>query len=163
MLLVKNRNIKRGTGMGHLNNILWEGLRCWRRYLQLGRKWSVTNSKCVSPKMSSGETSLTRFGEIPPLWQIFKNIWQYNFSLFGFEQSFQLTLAQFVCCWANLIAEMAKYWKYNLVIWSHWARNPFVRSSFLSKIVYNKNVPPRLLFFFIFIFSIQLIVSNCSV
>ena len=40
---------------------------------------------------------MTRFGEIPPLWQIFKNIWQNIEGLIGFGQSFQLTLAQFGC------------------------------------------------------------------
>ena len=36
-----------------------------------------------------------------PLFRIFKNLWQYIKGLFGFGQSFQLTLAQFVCIWAN--------------------------------------------------------------
>ena len=45
--------------------------------------------------------SVTRFGKNPPLWQIFKNIWHYISGLFGFGQSFELTLAQFVCFWAN--------------------------------------------------------------
>ena len=45
--------------------------------------------------------SVTRFGEIPPLWQIFKNLWQYILGLFGFVQKFQLTLVQFVCYWAH--------------------------------------------------------------
>ena len=44
---------------------------------------------------------MTRFGKIPPLLPIFKNIWQYIWGLFGFGQSFQLTLVQFVCFWAN--------------------------------------------------------------
>ena len=48
------------------------------------------------------ENSVTRFGDIPPLWQKLKNIWQYIKGLFGFGQSFQLTLAQFLCFWANL-------------------------------------------------------------
>ena len=45
--------------------------------------------------------SVTRFAEIQPLWQVVKNLWQYILGLFGFGQSFQLTLAQFVCYWAH--------------------------------------------------------------
>ena len=45
--------------------------------------------------------SVTRFGEIPPLWKIFKNLWKYIYGLFGFGPSFHDTLAQFVCFWAN--------------------------------------------------------------
>ena len=44
---------------------------------------------------------MTRFGEIPPLWQICKNLWQYIVGLIGFRQSFLLALALFVCFWAN--------------------------------------------------------------
>ena len=32
--------------------------------------------------------SVTRFGEIPPLWQIFKNLWQHVQGVFGFGHSF---------------------------------------------------------------------------
>ena len=46
-------------------------------------------------------SSVTRFGKIPPLWPIFKNLWQYIESLFGFGQSFLLSLVQFVCFWAH--------------------------------------------------------------
>ena len=46
---------------------------------------------------------MTRFGEIPPLWQIIKNLWQFIYGLFGFGQSFQLTLAQFVSYWAHFL------------------------------------------------------------
>ena len=60
--------------------------------------------------------SVTRFGEISPLWQIIKHLWQYISGLFGFGQSFQLTLAQFVCHWAHF-----QCWKWPNIentIWS---------------------------------------------
>ena len=38
-------------------------------------------------------SSVTRFGEIQPLWQIIKNRWPHIQGLVGFGQSFQLTLA----------------------------------------------------------------------
>ena len=41
--------------------------------------------------------SVTRFGEIPPLWQIFKNLWQYIYGLFGFGKVSNLL-------WHNLCA-----------------------------------------------------------
>ena len=63
--------------------------------------------------------SVTRFGEIPPLWKIFKNLWKYIYGLFGFGPSFHDTLAQFVCFWANLFGYNGQKWKQNLVIWSH--------------------------------------------
>ena len=60
--------------------------------------------------------SVTRFGEIPPLWQIFKNLWQYILGLFGFGQCFQLTLAQFECFWANF--HLCKWPNIENTIWS---------------------------------------------
>ena len=51
--------------------------------------------------VSQGEvkipTSVTRFGKIPPLWQIFKNLWQYILGLFGFGKGF-------ISLWHNLYA-----------------------------------------------------------
>ena len=70
-----------------------------------------TNNNCCSSTWNwlrllwCEENSATRFGEIPPLWQICKIIWQYIWGLFGLRRSFKLTLAQFVCFWANFIAE----------------------------------------------------------
>ena len=81
--------------------------------------------------------SVTRFGEIPPLWQIIKNLWQYFYGLFGF----QLTLAQFVFS----LLKMAKYWKYNMVIWSHCTRSDFCTfayfCNFFTSFGTEKNVP----------------------
>ena len=48
---------------------------------------------------------MTRFGEIAPLWQIFKNLCKYIDALFGFGERFQLTLARFVCYGQIFIAE----------------------------------------------------------
>ena len=45
----------------------------------------------IPPNSSTtATTSVTRFCEIPPLGEIFKNLWQYILGLFGFGQSFQL-------------------------------------------------------------------------
>ena len=55
----------------------------------------------INGKKYDTEGSVTRFGEIPPLWQLFKSLWQYISGLFGFGQSFQIPLAQFVCLWTN--------------------------------------------------------------
>ena len=68
-----------------------------------GYFWRRKNiSWCETSKLPSIPTyasvSVTKIGKIPPLWKIFKNLWQ---GLFGFGQTFQLTLAQFVCGWAH--------------------------------------------------------------
>ena len=41
-------------------------------------------SNLVLINIERQEFSVTRFGEIPPVKQIFKNIWQYIYGLFGF-------------------------------------------------------------------------------
>ena len=64
----------------------------------------------------SNVPSVTRYDEIPPLWQIFKNIWQYIYGLFLFGQSFEFTFSQFKCFWANFHC-----WKWSNIentIWS---------------------------------------------
>ena len=66
--------------------------------------------------LKSSMDSVTRFGEIPPLWQIIKNLWPHIQGLFGFGQSFQLTLSQFVCFWANF--NCCKWQNIENTIWS---------------------------------------------
>ena len=46
-------------------------------------------------------TSVTRFGEISPLWQKFKSFWPFLESLFRIWQKFLPTLDKFICYWAN--------------------------------------------------------------
>ena len=74
-------------------------------------------------------SSATNFGEIapiPPLWQICKNIKQYILGLFGFGQSFKSQML-----WGKYsLLLMAKYWKHNLVIWSHCMRDVIVEVDF---------------------------------
>ena len=63
--------------------------------------------------------SVTRFGEIPPLWQILKifgNIFKVYLVLGNFSALFgtiSMLLGKFS------LLKMAKYWKHNLVVWSH--------------------------------------------
>ena len=63
---------------------------------------------------------MTRFGEIPPVKQIFKNIWQYIYGLFGFGLLTHFGTIRMLLGKFSLL-QMAKYWKHNLVIWSHWS------------------------------------------
>ena len=44
--------------------------------------------------------SVTRFGEISPLWQKLKCLWQFNEGLFSIWQKLLPTLANFVYNWA---------------------------------------------------------------
>ena len=48
------------------------------------------------------ETSVTRFGEISPIQQNFRNLWQHLKGLFDNWQSCEPTLGLFVCFWAKL-------------------------------------------------------------
>ena len=61
----------------------------------------------IPPNSSTtATTSVTRFCEIPPLWEIFNNLWQYILGLFGFGQSSQLF-------WHNLYAFLAIFFALN--------------------------------------------------
>ena len=46
-------------------------------------------------------SSVTRFGEILPLWHNFKSLGQIFEGLFSIWQSFNLTLAKMLCYWAS--------------------------------------------------------------
>ena len=58
---------------------------------------------CQSGKISTNlvALSVTRFGEISPLKQKFRTLWQYFKGLFGIGQSCEPTVGQFVFFWAN--------------------------------------------------------------
>ena len=45
---------------------------------------------------------MTKFGEISPLWQNIKNIWQLYEGLISIWQTFEPTLENSMCFWANL-------------------------------------------------------------
>ena len=47
--------------------------------------------------------SVTRFGENSPLWQHFTNLWQLFEGLIRMWQTFEPTLENSVCFWANLL------------------------------------------------------------
>ena len=74
------------------------------------------------------ESSVTRFGEISPLWQTFTSIWQNFDSFFLIWQNAEPTLA--ICDIFGLIFIVAngQVLKKNLTIWSHW-----LKASFLTK------------------------------
>ena len=60
------------------------------------------HTKAKKYKSRDNSNSVTRFGEILPLWQNFKNIWQRYEGLISIWQSFEPTLENSVCFWANL-------------------------------------------------------------
>ena len=65
--------------------------------------------------------SVTRFGEIPPLWQICKNIWQFYDGLFVFVQNFLPTWVNFIYNLAIfMVVENGQMMKTIKAIWSHW-------------------------------------------
>ena len=74
------------------------------------------------------ESSVTRFGEISPLWQTFTSIWQNFDSFFLIWQNAESTLA--ICDIFGLIFIVAngQILKNKLAIWSHW-----LKASFLTK------------------------------
>lgn len=59
---------------------------------------------------------MTRFSEIPPLWQTFESRWQFFDWFLSILPNCEPKLANVLCIWA--IFKMAKYWKNVLVIWS---------------------------------------------
>ena len=66
-------------------------------------------------------TSVTRFGEIEQLLQNFRKILAILLVLFSIWQNFVPNLINFVVRLGNFsLLLMAKYWKNNVVIWSHW-------------------------------------------
>ena len=89
---------------------------------------SLSLSSMSSQKLSEQLTnrpplSVTRLGEIPPLWQIFTHFGNIFKAYLVLVQNCILALAQFVYFWANFhCCNLAKYWKHIMFIWSHCRR-----------------------------------------
>ena len=67
--------------------------------------------------------SVTRFGEISPLWQKFKTFWLSLEGLFSIWQNFKPTLANISSKWQAFIVVNHQKLKNNLSIWSPWFRS----------------------------------------
>ena len=76
-------------------------------------------------------SSVTRFGEISPLWQNFLLFWQNLDGSFCIWQSFELTLAIFYDNSQIFIVERDQILKDNLAIWSH-CLEPFLTKPVLT-------------------------------
>ena len=64
-------------------------------------------------------TSVTRFGEISPLWQTFLSLWLFSDGLFSIWQTFKPTLAMWCAFGQFFIVVNGQKMKHNLAIWSH--------------------------------------------
>ena len=70
---------------------------CWYRSLFI--------SLLFRSKLLTGtwfKISVTRFGEISPLWQNFRNLWPFIEGQNSIWQHFEHILANYWCCWANV-------------------------------------------------------------
>ena len=76
---------------------------------------------------------MTRFGEISPLWQNFKNIWQFYEGLIGIWQTFEPTMENSVCFWANLC-----WCKWQNIEQTFWASGHTGLKSLIAEREYNK-------------------------
>ena len=57
----------------------------------------------------------------PPLWQVIKNLWETYLSFIWFWAMFSTHFVTICMLLGTFtVLKMAKYWKHNLVIWSHW-------------------------------------------
>ena len=65
--------------------------------------------------------SVTRFGEISPLWQNFNYLWKSFEGSFSNWQIFNLFWELFLLLGKCSMLQMAKCWANNLAIWSHWS------------------------------------------
>ena len=81
--------------------------------------------------------SMTRFGEILPLWQKFTSLWQKFDSLFLFGK--MLSLLWQICDIVGLIFSVAngQIFKNNLTIWSHWVEQTDGHLLSLQKVIEN--------------------------
>ena len=82
----------------------------------------VTVSLCLTQTITGGRShcSVTRLGEMSPLWPTFNSLWLFLEVLY-FCLNIQSTLAIFYATLEQIfVAEFAKYRKHNLAIWSHW-------------------------------------------
>ena len=84
---------------------------------------SSMSSQKLSEQLTNRPLSVTRLGEIPPLWQIFTHFGNIFKAYLVLVQNCILALAQFVYFWANFhCCNLAKYWKHIMFIWSHCRR-----------------------------------------
>ena len=79
------------------------------------------------------EASVTRFGEISPLWHDFKNLRQIIDALFSIWQNFNLTLGKIAIGQVFIVTDGHMLWN-NLAIWSHWLK-PTYRIDHLDVVV----------------------------
>ena len=84
-------------------------------------KWLLHDSRLNGSKGRLVVSSVTRFGDISPLWQIFESLWpifagssQHLHNLLNLFGHIFMLLGKF---W---LLQMAKCWKLCLAIWSHW-------------------------------------------
>ena len=80
------------------NLVLFHNLQWSHRYVVDLSEWFLDGS------------SVTRFGEILPLWQNFKILWHFK-ALFSIVQNIELTVVIFCAFGKIFIVLMAKYWK----------------------------------------------------
>ena len=66
-------------------------------------------------------TSVTRFGEISPLWQNFKSLWLFLRVYFVLGKILNPTGHIFRILGKFSLFLLAQYWRNNLAIWSHWS------------------------------------------
>ena len=64
-------------------------------------------------------SSVTRFGEISPLWRFLKRLRHFSESLFAIWQNFEPPLAKFECYWQICIDANGQILVKNRAIWSH--------------------------------------------
>ena len=89
--------------------------------------------------------SVTRFGEILPLWKIFKSLWEiFGMVYFEFGKQLYLLCVTFYATKQIFIVVNGQRLKNNLAIWSHWLVVKLLKSAY----------------FLNFVFSIQFILNN---
>ena len=81
--------------VGHSLELYQLGDECSMGDVTSNRQYRKMFDKCIQV------TTVTRFGEVSPLWQ---NVKKTNFILkgvFSFRQNFELIWAKFICYWEN--------------------------------------------------------------
>ena len=115
----------------------------WSRWWQVGFYGLVQRLLCSIPFVIPSKAirnvfsflnlafGVTRFGKIPPLW----HIWPTISGLFGFGQSFQLTLTQFECYRAHFHC-----WKWPNIENTIWTSGHTAFLTYLRLCVISKNI-----------------------
>ena len=76
--------------------------RFWISTRNILQKTFLTSSLTLSVRdCDKRNCSVTRFGEIVPLWHNFKSLGQFRLGLFSIWQNVYLTLAKMLCYWAK--------------------------------------------------------------